>query len=153
MKRMASVVGIMVVVAILVISQLRGRDAEGHEGFDTAMARAKAGEKCLFLSFTGSDWCGWCIKLDQEVFSQQAFKDFARDHLVLVTADFPSDKSKQSADLQRQNKQLAEKFGVRGFPSVFILGPDGNTIVKTGYQAGGAEAYVKHIKKLIAEAK
>lgn len=128
--------------------------ADGWEtDYQKAKAQAKRENKYLLIDFSGSDWCGWCIKLEKEVFSQQTFKDYAKDNLVLMLADFPRDKSKQSEDLQKQNRQLADKFGIEGFPTVFILSPNGKTIAKTGYQAGGAESYVQHIKKLIAEAK
>ena len=118
--------------------------------FVKASAKAKAEGKYLLIDFSGSDWCGWCVKLDKEVFSKNTFKKYAKDNLVLVMADFPRDKSKQSAGLQKQNQALAKKFKVRGFPTVFILNPDGKTINKTGYQAGGPEAYVEYIKKAIA---
>jgi len=121
--------------------------------FEKAKALAKAEKKYILIDFSGSDWCGWCIKLDREVFSQDAFQSYAKDHLVLVLADSPRDKSKQSGELQKQNDQLIKEFKVRGFPTVFILDSDGKIIAKTGYQDGGAEAYVEHIKKLIAEAK
>ncbi|VGO13735.1 Disulfide bond reductase DsbH [Pontiella desulfatans] len=121
--------------------------------FEKAKELAKEQKRHILIDFSGSDWCGWCIKLDKEVFSKQAFKDYAKDNLVLVLADFPRDKSKQSSALQKQNEELSKKFGVRGFPTVFILGPDGETVAKTGYQAGGPEAYVTHVKKLIADVK
>jgi thioredoxin-related protein len=128
--------------------------AAGWESdFDKAAAKAKAEGKHILIDFSGSDWCGWCIKLDKEVFSQSAFKQYAKDNLVLVLADFPSDKSKQSAAVQKQNDELAKKFGVKGFPTVFLLNSEGKPLAKTGYQAGGPEAYVEHIKKLIADAK
>ena len=107
----------------------------------------------ILIDFTGSDWCGWCIKLDKEVFSTKVFQAYAKDNLVLMLADFPSDKSKQSEEVQKQNEQMKNDFPIRGFPTVFILSPDGKTVAKTGYQDGGPEAYVEHIKKLIAEAK
>ena len=121
--------------------------------FEKAKAKAKADNKHILIDFSGSDWCGWCIKLDKEVFSQQAFKDYAEDNLVLVLADFPRDKSKLSEEVQKQNDKLAKEFAVRGFPTVFILSPEGETVAKTGYQDGGPEKYVEHIKNLIAEAK
>ena len=121
--------------------------------FEKAKAKAKANNKHILIDFSGSDWCGWCIKLDKEVFTQKAFKDYAKDNLVLMLADFPRDKSKLSDEVQKQNDELAKKFSVRGFPTVFILSPDGETVAKTGYQDGGPEAYVEHIKNLIAETK
>lgn len=121
--------------------------------FEKAKAKAKSDNKYMLIDFSGSDWCGWCIKLDKEVFSTKTFQSYAKDNLVLMLADFPSDKSKQSEEVQQQNEQMKKDFPIRGFPTVFILSPDGKTVAKTGYQAGGPEAYIEHIKKLIAEAK
>lgn len=121
--------------------------------FEKAKAAAKEQNKHILIDFSGSDWCGWCVKLDKEVFQKQAFKDYAKKDLVLMLADFPRDKSKQSAEVIKQNEKLSKEFSVRGFPTVFILGPDGSIVGKTGYQAGGPEAYVEHIKKIIADGK
>ena len=117
--------------------------------FAAAKIKAAAEQKPLLLDFTGSDWCGWCIKLDEEVFSQKEFKEFAADNLVLVELDFPRDKE-QSEDLKAQNKALAEKYGIRGFPTILVLSSKGELIEKTGYQRGGSEAYVAHIKEILA---
>ncbi len=142
----------LIILAVLAV----GFSAFASEGwmtdFDKAKEKAKAENKHILIDFSGSDWCGWCIKLDKEVFSKEAFKTYADENLVLMLADFPQDKSKLSKETQKQNDQLAKDFGVRGFPTVFILSPDGKTIAKTGYQDGGAEAYVKHIKGLISKA-
>lgn len=142
---------IMLVAATMAVGAFA---SEGWEtDFEKASAKAKAEGKHLLIDFSGSDWCGWCVKLDKEVFSQKAFQEYAKENLVLVLADFPRDKSGQSAELRKQNDKLSKKFGVRGFPTVYILDPEGKSIAKTGYQAGGPEAYVEHVKKLIADAK
>lgn len=120
--------------------------------FEAAQAKAKAEQKPMLLDFTGSDWCGWCIKLDKEVFSKPAFQEFASESLVLVELDFPRAKP-QSDELKKQNEMLSEKYGIRGFPTIILLSPDGSLIAKTGYQRGGAEAYVEHVSKLLASAK
>lgn len=134
-------------------SQEQAGHDEWYTDFEKAKATAKAENKHILIDFSGSDWCGWCVKLDKEVFSQEAFKEYAKDNLILVMADFPRNKSNQSAALQKQNEKLMQEFGVRGFPTVFILGPDGEAIEKTGYQDGGPEAYVEYIKKVVADAK
>ncbi len=121
--------------------------------FEKASAKAKAEGKHILINFSGSDWCGWCIKLEKEVFSKEAFKAYAKENLILVLADTPRDDSKQSSGLKKQNKALKEKFSVSGFPTVIILSPAGKAVAQTGYQAGGPEAYVEHVKKLIADVK
>ena len=142
---------------IMLAAMTVGAGAFASEGWETdfekASAKAKAEGKHMLVDFSGSDWCGWCIKLDNEVFSKEPFKAYAKGNLILVLADFPRDDSKQSAELKKQNKALSEKFSVRGFPTVIILNPEGEAVAQTGYQAGGPEAYVEHVKKLIADAK
>lgn len=119
--------------------------------FKAAQAKASAEQKPMLLDFTGSDWCGWCIKLDKEVFSRDAFRDYAADSLVLVELDFPRGKP-QTDEVKAQNEALAEKYGIRGFPTIVLLSPEGELIDKTGYQPGGAAAYVEHIKGILASA-
>lgn len=127
--------------------------SESHSGwmtdFDAAKAKAAAENKPLLVDFTGSDWCGWCIKLNKEVFSQQAFKDFAKENLILVELDFPRKKA-QSAELAAQNQALAEKYAVRGFPTILILDAKGEVIKQTGYRRGGAEKYIEHLQGILA---
>lgn len=119
--------------------------------FEAAVAKAETEKKPLLVNFTGSDWCGWCIRLDKEVFSKPAFKEYAAQELVLVEIDFPRRKEKLSEELKVQNKELAERFKVRGYPTILLLSADESLIGRTGYREGGAEAYVAHIKEMIAK--
>ncbi|MDQ8193733.1 thioredoxin family protein [Coraliomargarita sp. SDUM461004] len=119
--------------------------------FDAAKAKAQAEGKPMLLDFTGSDWCGWCIKLDEEVFSQPTFQEYAEDAFVLVELDFPRSKT-QSSELKAQNEALARAYGIRGFPTILVLSPEGQLIEKTGYRRGGAEQYVEHLQQIIASA-
>jgi len=120
--------------------------------FDAAKAKAKAEDKPMLVDFTGSDWCGWCIKLDKEVFSKAAFKDYASENLILVEIDFPKSK-KQSAELKAQNEALAEKYGIRGFPTILVMDGEGKVMERTGYRRGGPEKYVEHLKGILAAKK
>lgn len=119
------------------------------DDYEEALAQAKAENRFVLLDFTGSDWCGWCIKLDKEVFSKNAFKDYAKTNLVCVTLDFPR-KHELKRKMKERNEELSKKFSIRGFPSIVLLDPDGKKIAQTGYQAGGSEAYVQHLEGLLA---
>ena len=135
------------------LSVLTGWSAEGWmTDFESAKKKAMAENKTLLLDFSGSDWCSWCIKLDEEVFQKDAWKAYAKKHLVQVLIDFPREKSEQSEALQKQNNALAKQYAVRGFPTVLLLNQEGTLIEKTGYQRGGAENYIDHIKALIGAA-
>jgi thioredoxin-related protein len=117
--------------------------------FEAAKAKAKASGKPMLLDFTGSDWCGWCIRLDKEVFSRPEFAAFASKALVLVELDFPRGKSQPEA-VKKQNEALAKQYGVQGFPTIVLLSPEGKLLAETGYQRGGAAKYVAHLKELLA---
>lgn len=132
----------------LAITSLYAFASEGWmTDFEAAKALAKKEGKSLLVDFTGSDWCGWCIKLDEEVFSQDAFKKGSSDY-VLVSIDFPNDKSRQSAELQKQNKKLQTTYKVQGFPAIILMDDQGRPFAATGYQHGGPKKYLKHLKEL-----
>ena len=115
-----------------------------------AQAEAKASHKLLLLDFTGSDWCIWCKKLEAEVFSKPEFQDYARDHLVLMTVDFPR-KNPLTPEVRKQNQELAQKFGIQGFPTIVVLNGTGKQVGELGYQPGGPSAFVQELQKLPKE--
>ena len=116
--------------------------------YNKAQEQAKTDHKLLFLNFTGSDWCGWCIKLDKEIFSQQQFKNYAHDNLVLVELDFPRRKS-QATEERKQNMELAQQYEVLGFPTIVVLNSNGQKVWQfDGYFPGGPEAFVAQLQKL-----
>ncbi|MGJ8653707.1 MAG: thioredoxin family protein [Opitutaceae bacterium] len=144
---------IYALVALFAIAFVGSAHAGGDgwmTDFEAAKVKAKAEGKPLLLDFTGSDWCGWCIKLNKEVFSKDAFKEYASAELVLVELDFPRDASKLPEGVAEQNEALAKKYNVKGFPTILVLSPEGELVEKTGYQRGGPEAYVEHIKEIVA---
>jgi thioredoxin-related protein len=131
---------------------LIGTTLAGGEGwtsdFEAAKKQAAESKNDLLIDFTGSDWCGWCIKLVDEVFKHDAFKEGVKDTFVLVELDFPRDKSKLSEETQKQNKELNEKYGIEGYPTILLTDADGRPYAKTGYQKGGPEKYVAHLNEL-----
>src|SRR5574339_200746 len=95
-------------------------DLEWHTDLAKAQAKAKAENKLVMLDFTGSDWCGWCIKLNKEVFSTDEFVEFAKKNLVLVEVDFPRKKA-QSAEQKKANQALQSKYQIQGYPTLIVL--------------------------------
>jgi thioredoxin-related protein len=116
--------------------------------FEKAKAKAAAEKKDLLIDFTGSDWCSWCIRLRKEVFDEDTFKKAAPDQFVLVELDFPQDTSKQPETVRKQNEALREAFGIEGYPSIVLADASGRPYAQTGYQKGGAPAYLKHLEEL-----
>ncbi len=118
--------------------------------FEKAKQTAAAEGKDLLLDFTGSDWCGWCIKLRKEVFDLDAFKAAAPKNFILVELDFPQNKTKLSKETQEQNAKLQQQFGIQGFPSIVLTDAQGRPYAQTGYQPGGPEKYLPHLEELRA---
>ncbi len=118
--------------------------------FEKAKQTAATEGKDLLIDFTGSDWCGWCIKLRKEVFDLDAFKTAGPKNFVLVEIDFPQNKSKLSKETQEQNAKLQTQFGIQGFPSILLADAQGRPYAKTGYQPGGPEKYLPHLDELRA---
>ena len=116
--------------------------------FEQAKKEAEAFKQPIFAFFTGSDWCGWCVKLKKEALDTKDFEKFAADNLILFEADFPRSK-KVPEKVASQNKALASQYRVGGYPTVYLLDATGTQLGKTGYKEGGSEAYVKHLTELL----
>jgi len=139
---------ITLAASAFLLGQFAHAESEWQNDYKKAQEEAKARNKVLLLNFTGSDWCGWCIKFDREVLSKPQFKDYARDNLVLVELDFPRAKP-QSPEVRKQNRELAQQYEVVGFPTIVVLNSDGQTLWKfDGYFPGGPEAFVEQLQKL-----
>ncbi|HEY2139422.1 MAG TPA: thioredoxin family protein [Chthoniobacterales bacterium] len=115
--------------------------------YEQAQKEAQAKHKLLVMDFTGSDWCGWCIMLDKEVFSKPEFKEYANKNLVLLELDFPRMKQ-MPPETVKQNEQLLMKYGIQGFPTVVVFDSSGKPLGALGYQQGGAEAFIAQLEKL-----
>jgi thioredoxin-related protein len=120
--------------------------------YNKAQQEAKAGNKLLLVNFTGSDWCGFCILLDRQVFSKPEFKDYASKNLVLLEIDFPrmggARWNAQSDALRRQNQELATKYQIYGFPTIVVLNGDGKLVGALGYMEGGPGPFIAELEKL-----
>jgi len=115
--------------------------------YELAQKEALSKNRLLLMDFTGSDWCGWCIMLDKEVFSKPEFKEYASKNLVLLELDFPRSK-KMPPETAKQNERLAVKYGIQGFPTVVVFDSNGKPLGALGYQAGGPQAFIAELEKL-----
>ncbi|MCH9627455.1 MAG: Disulfide bond reductase DsbH [Chlamydiales bacterium] len=116
--------------------------------YSEAAAAAKQEKKPMLLFFTGSDWCGWCKKMHQEVFASPEFAKEVGNNFVFVEIDFPMNKPLPT-DQQQENNQLKQKYGVTGYPTIIILDASGNFVAETGYRPGGGKAYADYLKQLL----
>ncbi len=138
--------------AIILAAATSAPAAPGWQvSYAKAAAEAKKTGKLIMADFTGSDWCGWCIKLTNEVFKTPQFKKWAAEHVVPLYLDFPR-RTPQSAALKKQNTALAKKYGVRGFPTVLFLTPDGGVVGRAGYVKGGPEAWIESVQPILDRA-
>jgi thioredoxin-related protein len=131
-------------------SKAAKKSESGLWATDLAAAQelAKKEKKYLLIDFTGSDWCGWCQKLDKEVFSQELFQSQAPKDFILVQLDFPK-QTKQSEEVKKRNQALAQKYGVRGFPTIILSDAEGREFAKTGYRPGGPKAYLENLQQYV----
>jgi len=136
------------IIGILTVAALFKAGAEEWmTDLPKAQAKAKAEHKMVMLDFTGSDWCGWCIKLKGEVFSKPEFAEYAKKNLVLVEVDFPRAKQ-QTEELKKANQSLQEKYKIDGYPTIIVLDGEGKQVGQLGYQTGGPKPFIAELDKL-----
>ena len=113
-------------------------------------------KKPIMLFFTGSDWCGWCIRLQNEVFRTETFTKWASENVILVELDYPR-KKEQPQTIKDQNKQLQQMFAVQGYPTCHFVMPtptdDGRinlaSLGQNGYMAGGPDAWIAKVEEFL----
>ncbi len=125
--------------------------AEWMTDFEAAKARAEAEGKMLLVNFTGSDWCGWCIRLKKDVFDKPAFEKYVQDKFVLMEVDMPHERNYDRV-LRQRNRELCEQFSVSGFPTIMVMTPAGDVV--GGFVGGkaGMEEVRKPLDAALANA-
>lgn len=114
--------------------------AEWMTDLEAAKAKAAAENKAVLVDFTGSDWCGWCIRLRKQVLDTPAFEQYAKDKFVLMEVDVPQN-PKFDKELRARNEKLCDQYGVDGFPTILVLTPQGDAVGGfNGYKPSVAEA-------------
>jgi thioredoxin-related protein len=132
----------------LLLSGAALAEAQWYTDWDKAEKASKAQNKPILMDFTGSDWCGWCIKLHDEVFSTSAFQTWADKNVILLEVDFPR-KSEMTPKQKAANEALAKKYGVQGFPTIVFASADGSELGRYGYDKGGPEVWTKKASEMI----
>lgn len=150
---------ILTLFLILGSLTINAQELTWQTDINKAMEISKKTKKPLLLFFTGSDWCGWCIRLQKEVLKTPEFAKWAKDKVVLVELDFPR-RTQQSPELVKQNMELQQVLGVRGYPTVWFVNAskkDGKVnleqIGSTGYVAGGPSVWLDGANKILANKK
>lgn len=118
-----------------------------HTNIETAIDLSEKSGKPIFAFFTGKEWCSWCKKLDRQILSQEAFKTYAKENLILLELDFPRGKR----NLPAKQIELARKFSIQGYPTVILMDAKTNHIATTGYEAMSPEQYTDHLKSLLSK--
>ncbi|MEO5571138.1 MAG: thioredoxin family protein [Bacteroidia bacterium] len=139
---------VMVILLVAGYVAAHAQELVWNNNIDKAVEISNKTKKPLMLFFTGSDWCGWCKRLQSEVFTKPEFGEWAKNNVVLVEVDFPK-KTPLTPELQAQNSQLGQFFEVQGFPTIWLVTAnkkDGKVnfekLGSTGYVAGGPAAWL-----------
>jgi len=127
---------------------IQAQELKWETDINKAISVSNKSKKPMLLFFTGSDWCGWCIRLQKEVLKTPEFAAWATKNVVLVELDYPR-KTTQTDAIKTQNAGLQESFGIQGFPTVYFATakqqngkPSFTAIGSTGYVAGGPPAWL-----------
>ncbi len=137
------------IIGATTISKSRKSINNDLKNWQDLINKAKEQDKYIFIYFSGSDWCPWCKKFDQEFFNNKEFKERIRNNFIIYNADFPRYK-KLNSNKTKLNNELKNKFKIRGFPLVILCDKNGDEIARTGYKRNNTlDQYIDHIENLI----
>lgn len=138
---------ILIQISLIILLSFSVKAQDWNTDFNTAKQIATKNNKPIILVFQGSDWCAPCIKLDHEVWSTQTFKKYAKEHFVMLQADFPRKKKNAlSKEQAKANGYLFETYNKNGiFPFVVVLDNTGKVLGETSYKKTTPENYIKEL--------
>ena len=147
---------VFIIIVLTQTSNAQTVELNWHTDLSKAVSISISEKKPIMLFFTGSDWCGWCMRLKKEVFNHEKFKVWTDDNIILVELDFPRRK-KLEPNILNQNRELARIFGVSGYPTCWLVRPQilENSKVnflklgKLGYVAGGTDKWISVAEKFL----
>lgn len=145
MKMNKTILAIAAALPMAVLAQTTSTPVGFTDNLDEAFALSRADGRFIYACFSGSDWCGWCRRLEREVLSRQTFLDAVTNDYILVYIDSPSNTDVLSERARVENPKITERYRISGFPTALIIEPNGGIVAKTGYREGGAEAYAQHL--------
>jgi protein disulfide-isomerase len=129
-------------LALTAVAALASADGSWLTSYDAALKQSKKTGRPILVDFTGSDWCRYCVMLEDEVFSKPAFRKWAKDRVVLLRLDFPRAKPQPKA-VAKANQDIAMRYRITGFPTILFLTANGDVVGKYGYDRGGATYWTK----------
>lgn len=140
---------ILIAFFFIGLSVSQAQELKWYTDVKEAIKVSNKEKKPLMLFFTGSDWCGWCIRLQNEVLKTPEFNKWAKESVILVELDFPR-RTAQAEAIKTQNNELQQVFGIQGFPTIFFanakVDKEGKVnfegLGSTGYVAGGPTAWI-----------
>ena len=132
----------IICVAMALAALVPAWAAEWMTDLEAAKAKAAAENKAVLVDFTGSDWCGWCIRLRKQVLDTPAFEQYARDKFVLLEVDVPQNPAFDKT-LRERNEALCKQYDVQGFPTIMVLTPQGDVVGGFGGFKPSVEAAAK----------
>lgn len=138
-------------IATLLLAFMAPGSAVWLTDYNVAKTEAASNNKLVLISFSGSDWCGPCIRTRKEIFNTETFQNFAKEKLVLVQADFPRAKKNQlSKEQVKKNEALADKYNKEGvFPLTLLVNSAGKVLIQwEGFPNETPAQFVNEIKAI-----
>lgn len=136
---------------------MQSQELKWYTDVREAITESNKVHKPMLMFFTGSDWCGWCIRLQNEVLKTPEFTKWAAENVVLVELDYPR-RTPQTPEIKNQNSELQQAFGIQGFPTIYFTSAesiDGKVNFKglgqTGYVAGGPSAWLAVANDIVTQ--
>ncbi len=114
--------------------------------YEQAMKLAQSSGKYPVLFFTGSNWCIWCLRMEEEILSCPMFIDYAEKNFLMVKVDFPMGVD-LSPEQSKENDELKLKYEVTGYPTLLVLDKQGKVLIEDGYMPGGGKEYTLRLQR------
>lgn len=97
------------------------------KSFNDGLTEAKKFDKKILVDVY-TDWCGWCKKMDKEVYVNSDVAQYLVNSYVVIKLDAESGDQLNYADQKMSEMELAHGFGISSYPTTIFLKSNGDPI-------------------------
>jgi thioredoxin-related protein len=105
----------------------------GWLNWDQGLSEASITKRPILVDVY-TDWCGWCKRMDRDVYARDDVRTYLNQHFVLVRLNAESADEARYGGRTLTSRALAQQLRVSGYPTTIFLKANGDHIANVpGY--------------------
>jgi thioredoxin-related protein len=150
----------MFTLLFAVCVSLNASGVDWREDYISGLKEAEQTSRPVFILFTNTKTCSYCINADKWIFSRYAFNKFCKNDVIPIRVNyaplFGTGKKVNRSDFKRIKDQLNIPSDIKteGWPYIVLISPDGKILHQsTERDSKDARVFIRKYQDIIRQSK